>query len=165
MNAPTALYSALCLNKNLSTNKIISLMIQILNRYVDNISRGMTSIEILKFIDNLAEIGYNNMSLEEVKTYFQNIIKHDNNDNNDNNDNDDNDDNVTNSKDHFSFITDNDNNNNTQYIGSFEIIKAIELTDKLTISCTKNSDKYTIFIYINDNNNSIISYQMNLLVN
>jgi hypothetical protein len=162
MNAPTALYSALCLNKNLSTNKIISLMIQILNRYVDNISRGMTSIEILKFIDNLAEIGYNNMSLEEVKTYFQNIIKHDNN-NNDNDDNDDNDDNVTNSKDHFSFITDNDNN--TQYIGSFEIIKAIELTDKLTISCTKNSDKYTIFIYINDNNNSIISYQMNLLVN
>jgi hypothetical protein len=160
MNAPTALYSALCLNKNLSTNKIISLMIQILNRYVDNISRGMTSIEILKFIDNLAEIGYNNMSLEEVKTYFQTIIKHDNdNDNNDNN----NDNIYTNSIEQFSFITDNDNN--TQYIGSFEIIKKVELTDKLTISCTKDSDKYTIFIYINDNSNSIISYQMILLVN
>lgn len=159
MNAPTALYSALCLNKNLSTNKIISLMIQILNRYVDNISRGMTSIQILKFINNLEEIGYNNMSLEEVKTYFQTIIKHNDN----NNDNDNNDNIYINSKDHFSFITDNDNN--TQSIGSFEIIKAIELTDKLTISCTKNSDKYTIFIYTNDNNNSIISYQMNLLLN
>jgi hypothetical protein len=158
MNAPTALYSALCLNKNLSTNKIISLMIQILNRYVDNISRGMTSIEILKFIDNLAEIGYNNMSLEEVKTYFQTIIKHDNDNNDNNNDNI-----YTNSIEQFSFITDNDNN--TQYIGSFEIIKKVELTDKLTISCTKDSDKYTIFIYINDNSNSIISYQMILLVN
>ncbi len=142
MNAPTALYSALCLNKNLSTDKIISLMIQILNKK----STGLTSVEILKFIDDLSQTNYNNMSLEEVKTYFKTIIKNDNNNN-----------------EQFSFIT--NDNNNIQYIGSFKIIKATELTDKLTISCTKDSNKYTIFIYTNENNSSIVGYQMNLLVN
>ena len=143
MNAPTALYTALCLNKNLSTNNIITLMIRILNQNLI----GMSSIEILKFIEDLSKAKYDKMTLEELTNYFKSIIKNVNNDN----------------KDYFGFIN---NNNEKQYVGSFESIKDVELTNKLTMSSTRENNKIVVFIYTEDNTNNdcIIRFKMEILL-
>ena len=138
MNSVSALYSAVCLNKNLSTQKVLKLMLQIMNTKFNDCKQGITSIEIEQFIQNLANTNYINMNLEEVKSYFETNYN-DNDNNNDNNDND-------NKKERFNFITEN-LNSNKQYDCNFEQLNSFELYDLLTISTTTSKNNITIYIY------------------
>ena len=133
MNSVSALYSAVCLNKNLSTQKVLKLMLQIMNTKFNNCKQGITSIEIEQFIQNLANTNYINMNLEEVKSYFETNY----NDNDNNNDN---------KKERFDFITEN-LNSNKQYDCNFEQINSFELDDLLTISTTTSKNNISIYIY------------------
>ena len=134
MNSVSALYSAVCLNKNLSTQKVLKLMLQIMNTKFNNCKQGITSIEIEQFIQNLANTNYINMNLEEVKSYFETNYNNDNDNNNDN------------KKERFDFITEN-LNSNKQYDCNFEQINSFELDDLLTISTTTSKNNITIYIY------------------
>lgn len=142
MNSVSALYSSLCLNKNLSTQKVLKLMLQIMNIKLNHRSQGITSVEIEQFIQNLANTNYINMTLKEVKSYFETNYNNDNNnDNKNDNDND-------NKKEKYDFITEN-LNSNKQYDCNFEQLNSFELDDLLTISASSSKQNITIFVYKN----------------
>ena len=84
MNSVSALYSSLCLNKNLSTQKVLKLMLQIMNTKFNDCKQGISCVEIEQFIQNLANTNYINMNLEEVKSYFEANYNNDDNNDNDN---------------------------------------------------------------------------------